>query len=114
MFGPLVDVLRQVQKQRLFQICRHAHANNLKQENQKKVHLSGNFIGYSSVTFYFEATWNELLLNTRTYTPHTQRQPDVQQHLPAVNSNCINIKSQRPSCQGQTKSDEINVSCCCS
>lgn len=74
MFGPLVDILRQVQKQCLFKMCRHAHANKTRAgESNEKVFLSGNYIGYSSVAVYFEATWNELFLNTRRHTrTHTR------------------------------------------
>lgn len=86
-------------------MCRHtnthAHAQKLAQENHQRrmqlVFISGNYIGYSSVVFYFEMTWIELVSNT---------QADVRRHLPAVNMNCINIKSQRSPCQGQPKADE--------
>lgn len=79
----------------------HTRTQKLTQENHQRrmqlVFISGNYIGYSSVVFYFEMTWIELVSNT---------QADVQRHLPAVNMNCINIKSQRSPCQGQPKADE--------
>lgn len=110
MFVPPVDVCCRF-KNNVCLKCADAHArtNKRKQENQKRVYF---YLETILVTALLLSTLKRPGMNWFPTHTNTHRRADVQRHLPAVNSNCINIKSQRPPSQGQTKAGEINMLCC--
>lgn len=85
------------------------NTNKRKQENQKRVYF---YLETILVTALLLSTLKRPGMNWLPTHMHARTQSHRRRHLLAVNSNRINIKSQRPPCQGQTKADEINVLCC--